>query len=78
MQTMVENAGYGHNETTSRMTYQDYKVIGDLSLNQLNQLRHRGAFSTVARTFASCCIQCARSEDPKVASLPMFWYQVWA
>ncbi|RKF59454.1 tRNA -methyltransferase non-catalytic subunit TRM732 [Golovinomyces cichoracearum] len=32
-----------------------FKSIGDLSLEQLSCLRHRGAFSTVSATFAVCC-----------------------
>ncbi|TQS37652.1 hypothetical protein Golomagni_01867 [Golovinomyces magnicellulatus] len=32
-----------------------FRSIGDLSLEQLSCLRHRGAFSTVSTTFAVCC-----------------------
>ncbi|KAH9827697.1 putative death-receptor fusion protein (DUF2428) [Teratosphaeria destructans] len=33
------------------------RVLCDLSFTQLAELRHRGAFSTVARTWTSCCSQ---------------------
>ncbi|KPM36837.1 hypothetical protein AK830_g9727 [Neonectria ditissima] len=32
-----------------------YERIGNLSFTQLSNLRHRGAFTTVALTFATCC-----------------------
>ncbi|KAG9254907.1 putative death-receptor fusion protein-domain-containing protein [Emericellopsis atlantica] len=34
-----------------------FEQIGDLTFEQLATLRHRGAFSTVANTFTSCCQQ---------------------
>ncbi|KAI6785747.1 uncharacterized protein J7T54_006086 [Emericellopsis cladophorae] len=34
-----------------------FERIGDLTFEQLATLRHRGAFSTVANTFTSCCQQ---------------------
>ncbi|CZR61279.1 uncharacterized protein PAC_11175 [Phialocephala subalpina] len=32
-----------------------FQYIGDLTFDQLSNLRHRGAFSTVSLTFATCC-----------------------
>ena len=43
---------------------------------QLAELRHRGAFSTVAQTFAAWCTVCAKSKVEDIKSLPMQWYQV--
>lgn len=40
--------------------------IGDLSFIQLAELRHRGAFSTVAQTFATCCVAVAKDNSQKV------------
>ncbi|KND95019.1 hypothetical protein TOPH_00464 [Tolypocladium ophioglossoides CBS 100239] len=34
-----------------------FERIGNLTFNQLSNLRHRGAFTTVAMTFATCCQQ---------------------
>lgn len=76
MQAMITNNRYGHSSTESSMVYEDYKFIGDLSLLQLTELRHRGAFSTVAQTFATCCIKCASLDDPQAAELPNVWYRV--
>ncbi|MCJ1314415.1 hypothetical protein MMC25_008097 [Agyrium rufum] len=49
--------------------------MGGLSFTQLAQLRHRGAFSTVAQTFAACCLYCARSRDQPVRDLLKDWYK---
>ncbi|KAI5928616.1 putative death-receptor fusion protein-domain-containing protein [Camillea tinctor] len=34
---------------------QNFEAIGRLTFNELSNLRHRGAFTTVSQTFASCC-----------------------
>lgn len=43
--------------------YDDFKRIGDLAFTQLAELRHRGAFSTVAQTFTACCLAAARENS---------------
>lgn len=58
------------------MTKSDFEMIGVASFTQLAELRHRGAFSTVSQTFATCCLRCGQSSDPEIASLPHNWYQV--
>lgn len=57
------------------MTKSDFETIGVASFTQLAELRHRGAFSTVSQTFATCCLRCGQSSDPEIASLPQRWYQ---
>lgn len=57
-----------------------YERIGNLSFTQLATLRHRGAFTTVAATFATCC-QLAKYLDQKVVleeqvTLLEQWYKV--
>lgn len=52
----------------------DYQRIGDLAFEQLAELRHRGAFSTVSQTFAAWCIACRRL--PGFESLLFPFYQV--
>ena len=52
----------------------DYQRIGDLAFEQLAELRHRGAFSTVSQTFAAWCIACKRL--PEFGSLLFPFYQV--
>lgn len=54
----------------------DYERVGTLSFIQLAELRHRGAFSTVAQTFTTCCQRCGESKDPSISSLPEAWYEV--
>lgn len=56
--------------------YEDLRLLGNLTLIQLAELRHRGAFSTVSQTFAACCVRCAASKVPVIAGLPSVWYQV--
>ncbi|OJJ47298.1 hypothetical protein ASPZODRAFT_65750 [Penicilliopsis zonata CBS 506.65] len=53
----------------------DYEKIGTASFIQLAELRHRGAFTTVSQTFATCCQRCSQSNDPSISSLPQGWYQ---
>ena len=54
----------------------DYSIYGQVIFTQLIELRHRGAFSTVAQTFAAWCIMCSKSKHPDVANLPLNWFQV--
>ncbi|KAE8149507.1 putative death-receptor fusion protein-domain-containing protein [Aspergillus avenaceus] len=53
----------------------DFEKIGIASFTQLAELRHRGAFSTVSQTFATCCLRCGQSNDPEISVLPELWYQ---
>ncbi|KAL4875089.1 putative death-receptor fusion protein-domain-containing protein [Aspergillus karnatakaensis] len=70
----LSNESYGP-EGEAGLTRDDYESIGKSSFTQLAELRHRGAFSTVAQTFASCCQRCGQSSNPDIAALPLFWYQ---
>lgn len=56
--------------------YDDYHEFGELVFQQLAELRHRGAFSTVAQTFAAWCVTCSVSDNPVIVELPKQWYQV--
>ncbi|KZZ95080.1 HEAT repeat protein [Ascosphaera apis ARSEF 7405] len=57
------------------LTSTDFATIGDLSFTQLAELRHRGAFSTVSQTFATCCQRCGgTSESSDTHELPRRWY----
>jgi hypothetical protein len=47
-----------------------------LCFRQLIELRHRGAFSTVAQTFAAFCRRCVAVEDASLRSLPEAYYEV--
>lgn len=48
--------------------------VGTLCMEQLTQLRHRGAFSTVAQTFTLCCDTVRTSTDEQTSSLIDKWY----
>ena len=50
-----------------------FEKIGNLTFNQLSSLRHRGAFTTVAMTFATCCQQTKHLDQGE--SLLDMWYQ---
>lgn len=53
----------------------DFAKIGGASFTQLAELRHRGAFSNVSQTFATCCQRCSSAKDPSIRELPRGWYQ---
>ena len=67
--TQEQTANQGLNHT-------DFRRLGSLAFAQLKELRHKGAFSTVAQTFALCCIKCAQSHDAETRKLPELWYHV--
>lgn len=71
----LANPTYGP-QGSSGLTRDDYEKIGTTSFTQLAELRHRGAFSTVSQTFATCCLRCGQSSDSEIAELPNRWYQV--
>ena len=53
-----------------------YSQFGKVIFTQLAELRHRGAFSTVAQTFTTWCIACSSSRHDDVRQLPLEWYKV--
>ncbi|KAL5361084.1 putative death-receptor fusion protein-domain-containing protein [Aspergillus floccosus] len=59
----------------SGLSSADYEKLGSTSFTQLAELRHRGAFSTVSQTFATCCLRCGQSKDQQISALPGRWYQ---
>ncbi|KAJ4298165.1 hypothetical protein N0V90_006064 [Kalmusia sp. IMI 367209] len=52
-----------------------FEELGRLCFTQLIELRHRGAFSAVAQTFAAFCRRCYTSDDDVLRGLPEKWYQ---
>lgn len=53
----------------------DFEKVGRSSFTQLAELRHRGAFSTVSQTFATCCERSSTSKDASIQELPKGWYK---
>ncbi|KAL1953304.1 hypothetical protein VTO42DRAFT_3034 [Malbranchea cinnamomea] len=74
LHAILSNRTYAPSTGEDVFGYEDYSRIGKLSFVQLAELRHRGAFSTVSQTFASCCQRCGQSKDPAIVSLPESWY----
>ncbi|KAL2825227.1 putative death-receptor fusion protein-domain-containing protein [Aspergillus cavernicola] len=70
----LSNETYGP-EGEFGLTRNDFEKMGRTSFTQLAELRHRGAFSTVAQTFATCCQRCGQSDNAEISSLPLLWYQ---
>ncbi|KAL5612823.1 hypothetical protein BROUX41_004096 [Berkeleyomyces rouxiae] len=57
---------------------EDVINVGDLAFTQLATLRHRGAFTTAAHTFASCCQTSKNYEEastPAEETLLSKWYE---
>lgn len=52
-----------------------FEELGRLCFTQLIELRHRGAFSAVAQTFASFCRRCYSVPQKSLQELPEKWYQ---
>ncbi|KAL3471955.1 putative death-receptor fusion protein-domain-containing protein [Aspergillus californicus] len=57
------------------LTREDFEKVGRSSFTQLAELRHRGAFSTVAQTFSMCCQRCGQSRNADISILPLLWYK---
>lgn len=54
---------------------QNFETIGRLTFDELSNLRHRGAFTTVSQTFTSCC-QLVKYFPNDRPNLLDEWYQV--
>jgi hypothetical protein len=75
IRTIITKASIGDDER-SILTPAVFERLGRLCFTQLLELRHRGAHSTVAQTFAAFCRRCATSKIPELKALPDTWYQV--
>lgn len=58
------------------LSSQQLRQLGDLTFTQLAELRHRGAFSTVAQTFVICCMR-SNSGTDTVSQTLEDWYKVF-
>ena len=73
---MVEKAPIGMPDASPVLQTTDFETLGALCFTQLSELRHRGAFSTVAQTFAAFCIRCNTNKETQSLQLPGIWYEV--
>lgn len=77
IRTIITKASIGDDDKFM-LTPTVFERLGRLCFTQLLELRHRGAHSTVAQTFAAFCRRCAISKIPELQALPEAWYQVSA
>ncbi|KAH8198105.1 hypothetical protein TruAng_007726 [Truncatella angustata] len=58
-------------------SYDEFEAIGNLTFDQLSNLRHRGAFTTVSQTFTSCCqlVKYAAASSCRDSELLNVWYE---
>jgi hypothetical protein len=49
--------------------------LSNLCFTQLAELRHRGAFSTVAQMWIACCLRCRNMKTSDEQSMIHVWYQ---
>jgi hypothetical protein len=75
VRAMISRAPIGANQD-SMIRHESFETLGRLCFTQLVDLRHRGAFSTVAQTFAAFCRRCLSANDEVLMVLPEKWYQV--
>jgi hypothetical protein len=75
VRTIISKASIG-NDSSAMLSPEVFKTLGQLCFSQLLELRHRGAHSTVAQTFAAFCRRCATSDIESLRALPGVWYQV--
>ncbi|KAI5286995.1 hypothetical protein KEM54_006317 [Ascosphaera aggregata] len=71
LHAMLSNTTYA---PPSGLTAVDFATIGNLTFTQLAELRHRGAFSTVSQTFATCCQRCGSASNSDIEALLEDWY----
>ncbi|KAF2191501.1 HEAT repeat protein-like protein [Zopfia rhizophila CBS 207.26] len=74
LQTIISKAPIG-TSCSSTISPENFEVLGRLCFTQLSDLRHRGAFSTVAQTFSAFCRRCSSADNERLRSLPEKWYQ---
>ncbi|KAH9900343.1 putative death-receptor fusion protein-domain-containing protein [Xylariomycetidae sp. FL2044] len=56
---------------------ENFRVLGRLTFDQLSNLRHRGAFTTVSQTFTTCCqlVENFPTQSDEARGLLEEWYQ---
>ncbi|KAF7544785.1 hypothetical protein G7046_g9713 [Stylonectria norvegica] len=75
MRTIVLSVKKGPREGAICPSKEVYARIGNLTFDQLSSLRHRGAFSTVSLTFATCCQLAKYLDHVDQETLLQVWYK---
>ncbi|KAG9563701.1 hypothetical protein KCU71_g6527, partial [Aureobasidium melanogenum] len=73
LRSIVKNCPLDSLEQTL-LSSQQLRQLGDLTFTQLAELRHHGAFSTVAQTFVVCCMR-SNSGTNTVSQTLEDWYK---
>lgn len=77
MRIVAQNARYDRKQGFLAPSRQNFEDIGSLTFDELSNLRHRGAFSTVSQTFTACCQLVQRiPAHQRDANLVKKWYEV--
>jgi hypothetical protein len=78
LRAIAQNARYGREQGFLAPSQQNFEDIGNLTFDELSNLRHRGAFSTVSQTFTACCqlIQSTPAGQDHEVNLLREWYEV--
>ncbi|KAI0481685.1 putative death-receptor fusion protein-domain-containing protein [Xylaria cf. heliscus] len=77
LRTIAQNARHDRKQGFLAPTRQNFEDIGSLTFDELSNLRHRGAFSTVSQTFTACCqlVQCIPAHEYNNVDLLKQWYE---
>ncbi|KAI0201484.1 putative death-receptor fusion protein-domain-containing protein [Astrocystis sublimbata] len=77
LRTIAQNARHDRKQGFLAPTRQNYEDIGNLTFDELSNLRHRGAFSTVSQTFTVCCSleHCIPYGENEGVDLLQQWYE---
>ena len=73
---IVDAPTFREQRAVSASTLQCFEEMGALCMEQLSDLRHRGAFSTVAQTFSILCERISESHNNSVLRLRDIWYDM--
>lgn len=76
LRAVIIRAPYQPRYDKSYLRIEDMKRLGDLCFLQLSELRHRGAFSTVAQSFAACSARCVSIKEKEIQDFIGVWYKV--
>ncbi|KAI1085719.1 putative death-receptor fusion protein-domain-containing protein [Whalleya microplaca] len=77
MRTVANNARHDRKSGFHTTSRHNFETIGKLTFDELSNLRHRGAFTTVSQTFTSCCqlVKYFPAQSHEDSSLLDEWYK---
>ncbi|KAI1417846.1 hypothetical protein F5Y13DRAFT_201368 [Hypoxylon sp. FL1857] len=77
MRVIASNARQNRSNGLLVPSRQNFETIGRLTFDELSNLRHRGAFTTVSQTFTSCCqlVKYFSNSSNDESSLLDEWYK---